>query len=176
MPYSMPLWTIFTKWPLPTGPQCSQPRSAPGASTWIAGLRRAMRRGRTAEHQRIAVVETPHTAGHTGIGEVDADRGQSRGAAQRILVPGVGAVHDQIAARQQWLQLLEVGVGDVAGRQHQPHGARRRERRDQLGQAFDRGQAGFGGECARHVGIAVVRHHVDTATPQAARHVGAHAS
>ena len=22
MPYSMPLWTIFTKWPAPDGPQC----------------------------------------------------------------------------------------------------------------------------------------------------------
>ena len=28
MPYSMPLWTIFTKCPAPTGPQCSQPSSA----------------------------------------------------------------------------------------------------------------------------------------------------
>ncbi len=22
IPYSMPLWTIFTKWPAPGGPQC----------------------------------------------------------------------------------------------------------------------------------------------------------
>ena len=25
IPYSMPLWTIFTKWPAPLGPQCSHP-------------------------------------------------------------------------------------------------------------------------------------------------------
>ena len=28
IPYSMPLWTIFTKCPAPFGPQCRYPRSA----------------------------------------------------------------------------------------------------------------------------------------------------
>ena len=32
MPYSMPLWIIFVKCPLPTGPVCSHPRSGAGAS------------------------------------------------------------------------------------------------------------------------------------------------
>ena len=31
MPYSMPLCTILTKCPLPTGPQCNQPASGAGA-------------------------------------------------------------------------------------------------------------------------------------------------
>ena len=31
MPYSIPLCIIFTKWPAPEGPQCSQPLSGAGA-------------------------------------------------------------------------------------------------------------------------------------------------
>jgi hypothetical protein len=57
----MPLWIIFTKWPEPTGPQCSQPCSAvpaifsrpgvrgmlpmPGASVSKIGASRAMASG-----------------------------------------------------------------------------------------------------------------------------------
>ncbi len=32
IPYSMPLWTIFTKWPAPGGPQWSQPSSSGAGS------------------------------------------------------------------------------------------------------------------------------------------------
>ena len=34
IPYSTPLWTIFTKWPAPFGPQCRYPSCAvpPGRS------------------------------------------------------------------------------------------------------------------------------------------------
>jgi hypothetical protein len=28
IPYSTPLWTIFTKWPAPLGPQCRYPSGA----------------------------------------------------------------------------------------------------------------------------------------------------
>ena len=28
IPYSTPLWTIFTKWPAPFGPQCRYPSGA----------------------------------------------------------------------------------------------------------------------------------------------------
>ena len=39
IPYSMPLWTIFTKWPAPTGPQCSQPSSSGVGSPVRPGVR-----------------------------------------------------------------------------------------------------------------------------------------
>src|SRR5674476_608687 len=36
-PYSMPLWTILTKWPAPAGPQCRYPCSAvPGSPSRLA--------------------------------------------------------------------------------------------------------------------------------------------
>lgn len=43
MAYSMPLWTIFAKWPAPTLPACTEPKSPSGlrasntgwtAATW----------------------------------------------------------------------------------------------------------------------------------------------
>ena len=40
-PYSMPLWTILTKWPEPGGPTCPQPLSGPGASVSSAGRSRS---------------------------------------------------------------------------------------------------------------------------------------
>ena len=41
IPYSMPLWTIFTKWPAPGGPQCSQPASPGARSPSRPGVRGA---------------------------------------------------------------------------------------------------------------------------------------
>jgi hypothetical protein len=41
IPYSIPLWTIFTKWPAPLGPQCSQPCSAGAGSPSRPGVRSA---------------------------------------------------------------------------------------------------------------------------------------
>ena len=37
----MPLWTIFTKWPAPDGPQWSQPCSSGAASPVRPGVRAA---------------------------------------------------------------------------------------------------------------------------------------
>ena len=42
-PYSIPLWTIFTKWPAPGGPTCAYPSS--GASARNAGSARATAAG-----------------------------------------------------------------------------------------------------------------------------------
>ena len=38
IPYSMPLWTIFTKWPAPLGPQWSHPSSAGVGSAPLPAL------------------------------------------------------------------------------------------------------------------------------------------
>ena len=35
--YSMPLWTIFEKWPAPTAPACTEPNSPSGLSASKAG-------------------------------------------------------------------------------------------------------------------------------------------
>ncbi len=39
IPYSTPLWTIFTKCPAPAGPKWRQPSG--GASTWRTGASRS---------------------------------------------------------------------------------------------------------------------------------------
>ena len=44
--YSMPLWTIFTKWPAPGGPQCRYPISSGAGSPVRPGVRRRARRRR----------------------------------------------------------------------------------------------------------------------------------
>jgi hypothetical protein len=41
MPYSMPLWTIFEKWPAPTAPACTNPLSPSGLSASKIGITRA---------------------------------------------------------------------------------------------------------------------------------------
>ena len=38
-PYSMPLCTIFEKWPAPTGPACTKPASPPGFNASNTGMR-----------------------------------------------------------------------------------------------------------------------------------------
>lgn len=48
-PYAMPLWTLFTKWPAPLGPQRSEPCSAgvggPSRSSVRGGCLHARREG-----------------------------------------------------------------------------------------------------------------------------------
>ena len=39
MPYSMPLWTILTKWPAPFGPQWRYPNSAVAGAPLRPGVR-----------------------------------------------------------------------------------------------------------------------------------------
>ncbi len=41
MPYSMPLWTIFTKWPAPTAPACTKPPPSSGVRESKTGRRRS---------------------------------------------------------------------------------------------------------------------------------------
>ena len=71
----MPLWTIFTKWPAPDGPQCSQPCSSGAASPLRPGVRdggvdsgreRLEHRGEppdrlvvAADHQAVAALACP---------------------------------------------------------------------------------------------------------------------
>ena len=78
-PYSMPLWTIFTKWPAPFGPQWRKPFSAgvgspvrpggvrsaeptPGAIEAKIGLEPIDHFLLPADHQAEAAVDSPHAA------------------------------------------------------------------------------------------------------------------
>ena len=74
MPYSMPLWTILTKWPAPDGPTCPQPsvgrrgeRLEDGGEA-LDGILVA------ADHQAVALFEAPDSAGGAAV---DDTRGRS---------------------------------------------------------------------------------------------------
>src|SRR3954466_12126677 len=93
-PYSIPLWTIFTKWPAPEGPQCSQPCSSGDGSPLRPGVRTAastpgagaspggerLQHGRepvdglvvTADHQAVTALAAPDAAADADVDVVDA--------------------------------------------------------------------------------------------------------
>ncbi len=117
MPYSMPLWTILTKWPLPTGPQCSQPSSEVPGSWSRPGVRSTLPRpgaqgledrlepldhGRlAADHQAVAALETEHAAAGAGIDVGDLLGGQVLGAPDIVLEVRVAAVDHRVAGLEQ---------------------------------------------------------------------------
>ena len=100
--YSMPLCTILTKWPAPSGPHMRDARSG-------IGLRRDRFEDRrecgvgvlgAARHDRRAVAGAVFSARDAG-----ADEPQARGrvgffAALRVFVPRVAAVDDDVAGRR----------------------------------------------------------------------------
>ena len=89
IPYSMPLWTIFTKWPAPLGPQWSQPCSAgvgwrrrrgppcastvptPGASASKTGSQPGDRVVVATDHQAVAALQPEDAAAGAGVDVVD---------------------------------------------------------------------------------------------------------
>src|ERR1051326_3727259 len=105
-PYSMPLCTIFTKWPEPDGPQWRNPRSAvpsarrpglggpspvPGARVSTIGWR-----GRTpaADHQTVAALEPPDATARADVDVEDLLRAQHLRPASVVLEVRVPAVDD----------------------------------------------------------------------------------
>ena len=97
-PYSIPLWTIFTKWPAPDGPQWSQPCSS-GArvalAAWSAlgrvdSRRERLEHGRepvdglvvAADHQAEAALEAPDAAADADVDVVDPSLAQLARAAR----------------------------------------------------------------------------------------------
>ena len=70
IPYSTPLWTIFTKWPAPASPKCRQPSG--GASTSRIGASRSTASLVAADHHAVADLEPPDAAGGADVDVVDA--------------------------------------------------------------------------------------------------------
>src|ERR671925_392271 len=91
-PYSMPLWTIFVKWPAPTGPTCTKPPS--GA--------RASKIGRT-----TATCSSSPPAAGPGVDEPDAPAHQSRAVTLRVAPVAVAAVDDDVARLHEVGQLVD---------------------------------------------------------------------
>src|SRR6266545_779702 len=143
-PYSIPLCTIFTKWPAPLGP----PHRLVVA----------------ADHQAVAVLQSPDPAGDAGVDEGDALLVRLDVAALRVAEVRVAAVDDRVARVPELQQAPECVLGRRPRGDHQPERPRRVELVAQLLERRRRSR----------FAVAVEGLHVVTALAQADRHVAAH--
>ena len=129
--------------------------------------------GLAANHQGITLGQTPDAAAGADIHQLNAIAGQLFALADSVLVVGIAAIQNHIPGGKQGNQLVDGGVGNLAGGQHQPHGPGRRQQGGhfvQAGRAIralvpaggDRGAAG------------IVSHHAVPAAEQPLRHIAAH--
>ena len=111
--YSMPLCTIFTKWPAPTGPQCRKPCSWSFGSPVRAGRARRRfdarcERGEdraevrervvgAADHHAVAALESPYAAAGADVDVPDAARLECGRARHVVAVEAVAAVDHHVA-------------------------------------------------------------------------------
>src|SRR6185295_15910028 len=135
-PYSIPLWTILTRWPAPFGPQCRYPCSdvplafsRPGVGDVAAArckrgedrIEMLHRFGFAADHHAIAALQTPDAAARADVNIVDAFCGQLFGAANIIDVVGIAAVDQDIAALEMRQKISNCAVYRT-NRHHEPNG------------------------------------------------------
>ena len=173
MPYSMPLWTILTKWPAPAGPTWPQPLSCGRRQGLEDGTQIVDRLLVAADHHAVTLFEAPDAAGGANVDELKAFGGDLLIVAHRVLVVGVAAVDENVAGIEQGFKLGDGLVHRLALRHHDPDGLAAGE---VLGQVFERADAdvaGFG-EAGDRFGVEVEADHLVAAKPQPLRHVSAH--
>ncbi len=118
-----------------------------------------------AAHQRVALGQAPHAPAHAAVDEADALLGQLLAVAHVVGVARVAAVDDHVARLQQLGQRVDRVEGRRTGRDHHPHGPRRRQLVDQRLERVHLPAA---------VGRAVVADHLVAAAAQPFGHVAAH--
>jgi hypothetical protein len=126
-----------------------------------------------ADHQAIAVLEPPHAAGRAGVDVFDALRSDLRMPPDIVVEVRVAPVDDRVNRLEDAHQLVEHRLGGVAGRDHDPHRARRRQPGDQLGDA-EGALGALGHDPSRLLRGPVECHDLVAVTDEAADHVGAH--
>ena len=132
--YSMPLCTIFTKCPAPSGPMRVQHGSS---STWAEMISRngpssRVGVGVAARHDRRAVERTDLAAGDPDPGEADPLLRQRLVPAHGVAPVRVAGVGDDVALVEQRHELVDDGVGALAGLDHDDDPARALERVDEV--------------------------------------------
>ena len=98
---------------------------------------------------------------------------QRRAAADVVLPERVAAIDDDVAGLHQLCQCLDGGLGDLAGRQHHPGGARLLQFRHEIFQRVGAGCA-FAGEAGDRLRILVVDHGGVAVLHQPADDIAAH--
>ena len=119
----MPLCTILTKWPGAVGPDVGAARHAVDVRGDLLEQRaqRLVRLGRTAGHDRRPVERALLAAGNAGADEVQAALAHRLLAADGVGVERVAAVDDDVAFFHGVGELVDDGVGRVAGLDHDDH-------------------------------------------------------
>ena len=134
-PYSMPLWTILTKCPAPSGPTCVThgPASVFAAIASSTSLDARPRLVRSARHERRAEAARPSSPPDTPQPTKWSPlRAQRRLAPARVLEPRVAAVDQDVARARAAARACSIisSTGAPAGNHHHDP-ARPLERRDQ---------------------------------------------
>ena len=102
----MPLWTIFTKWPEPSGPVVHEP-------TLVRRQRLEQRHAvlegglLAAHHQTVAVLIAPHAAGRAGVHVVQALTLDELGVLHRVAPVGVATVDDDVVLVRERRELMD---------------------------------------------------------------------
>jgi hypothetical protein len=119
----------------------------------------------SARHQAEPDPEAPDPAGDADVDEVDPLVAGRRVPPDRVVEVGVAPVHDGVTAVEDAEHLLEGLLRDLAGRNHQPNGARLLEL---LRQLLER--------VGRRLDVRVVGLDLVAVLAQALRHPAAHAA
>ena len=132
--YSMPLCTILTKCPAPSGPTCTQ-HGVPSTCAAIDSKIGPSVRYDSAEPpgMMLGPFSAPFlAAGHAGADEVQPARAQVLLAAAGVGEVGVAAVDDDVAGVEQRDQLGDHRVGGLAGLDHDDDRPRPLQRGDEV--------------------------------------------
>ncbi len=137
------------------------------------GLAGGHRLVRTADHQAVALLQSPDAAGRAGVHQGDPVGGELRDQGSRLLVVGVTPVDDHVPGGEEAGQGGDGVVGRLAGRHHHPGHPGRFEGRRQLLQGGD-GGGSEGGGTRTGVLAQVEGHDLVSVLDQPLGHVGAH--
>ena len=127
-----------------------------------------------ADHVAVAALQTPHAAADADIDVVNALGLQLAGAADVVMVVGIATLDDDVVALEQRHQRMQHGIHG-SGRQHQPHGARLRQRLHEVPEAR-RAPRTLGDRLLHDIRVTVEDHATMAGLHQALHHVGAHAT
>ena len=174
-PYSMPLCTIFTKWPAPSGPDVRVARLQRGGERAEHGLHQRDGLLAAAHHEAVALRESPYAAADPGVHHLDAPAPERFAAPHRVVVVRVAAVHYEVAGLEHVAQRGNGRFRRVAGRHHRPHHPWSGKRFHELLQRVHYLATGCNRRLA-DVRVAVVGDDAVTAQAQAFGHVAPHAS
>ena len=128
-----------------------------------------------ADHEAVAALETEHAAARPAVQVVDTAGLELLRAADVVGVVRVAAVDDRVPRLELVGEVLEDGLRDAPGREHEPHRTRRVESRDELVHRLDSGAA-LRDERGDGRWIAVVADRAMPVSQQAARDVPSHPS